>query len=57
VGTSGFCHLNFIWKSQKPNKKKKRKEKKGVCLKQLGVGEICVLFEDIEEEIACLQNS
>jgi hypothetical protein len=41
-----------FWKSQKPNRKKK-----GVCLKQLGVGEICVLFEDIEEEVACLQNS
>jgi hypothetical protein len=46
-----------FWKSQKHNRKKKGKEKKGVCLKQLGVGEICVLFEDIEEEVACLQNS
>jgi len=46
-----------FWKSQKHNRKKKGKEKKGVPLKQLGVGEICVLFEDIEEEVACLQNS
>ncbi len=57
VGTSGFCHLKNFGKVKKPNRKKKGKEKKGVCLKQLGVGEICVLFEDIEEEVACLQNS
>jgi hypothetical protein len=57
VGTSGFCHLKNFGKVKNPTERKKEKKKKGVCLKQLGVGEICVLLEHIIEEVACLENS
>jgi hypothetical protein len=40
VGTSGFCHLKKFGKVKNPTERKKEKKKKGVCLKQLGVGEI-----------------